>query len=83
MNVRFKTAENAPRFASVDDPAFDTRRAAGYLGVSPTTLEIWRSTGRYGLPFEKIGRAVRYRQSALDAFIAARTFTSTGAYDAD
>ena len=39
-----------------DDPALDTRAAADYLGLRPSTLEIWRSTGRYSLPFEKHGR---------------------------
>ncbi len=62
------------------DPAFDTIAAAAYLGLAPTTLEIWRTTGRYGLPFEKVGRMVRYRKSALDAFVLSRTFRSTGEY---
>jgi excisionase family DNA binding protein len=65
-----------------DDPALDTPAAAEYLGVKPRTLEVWRSTGRYELPFEKRGRNVRYRKSALDRFLASRTFTSTGAYQA-
>jgi hypothetical protein len=60
------------------DPALDDKAAAAYLGVQPQTLAVWRCTGRYGLPFEKIGRCVRYRQSALDAFRARQTFTSTG-----
>jgi hypothetical protein len=68
--------------AGVDDPALDTKAAADYLGVKPGTLEVWRSTGRYELPFEKRGRCVRYRKSVLDRFIASRTYTSTGAYEA-
>ena len=48
-----------------------TRDAAAVLGVAPNTLEIWRSLGRYDLPFVRIGaRAVRYRQTDLEAFIA-------------
>ena len=64
------------------DPAFDTPAAAEYLDVAPTTLEIWRSTGRYDLEYEKIGGRVRYRKSALDRFRKARTFSSTGQYKA-
>ena len=63
-----------------DDPSYDTAMAAGYLGLKPSTLEIWRSAGRYDLQFEKVGRHVRYRKSALDRFRAARTFSSTGEY---
>jgi len=65
-----------------DDPALDTRAAAAYLDIKPSTLEVWRSTGRYDLPFEKRGRCVRYRKSALDRFLAARTYCSTGQYGA-
>ena len=61
-----------------DDPALDTRSAAAYLGLAPATLEIWRSTGRYDLPYMKIGRCVRYRRSDLDTFLQRRTFTHTG-----
>ena len=50
--------------------------AAAYLGVEPGTLSVWRSTGRYGIPFTKVGRLVRYRLSALDAWLASRTRTS-------
>ena len=52
--------------------------AAAYIGVVPQTLAVWASTGRYGLKFQKVGRSVRYRRADLDAFLAARTVTSTG-----
>jgi hypothetical protein len=64
-----------------DDPALDTRAAADYLGLKAGTLEVWRSTGRYDLAFEKRGRCVRYRKSVLDRFLASRTYTSTGGYE--
>lgn len=64
------------------DPALNTLEAAAYLDVRPSTLEVWRCTGRYNLEFEKVGRCVRYRRSALDRFKAARTFRSTGEYEA-
>jgi excisionase family DNA binding protein len=44
--------------------------AARYLGVSASTLAVWKSTGRYLLPVVKIGRLVKYRKRDLDAFIA-------------
>jgi len=56
-----------------NDPRLDNRAAAQYLGVKPETLDVWRCTKRYPLPFIKVGRLVRYRQSALDAFLASRT----------
>ena len=55
------------------DPLLSRREAATYLGVKPATLEIWACTGRYDLPFVKIGRTVRYRQSHLDAWLDNRT----------
>lgn len=50
----------------------DEKAAAQYLDVSPGTLSVWRSTGRYALPFLKIGRKVRYRKSDLDTWLAGR-----------
>lgn len=51
-------------------------RAAEILDVSPGTLQVWRSTGRYGIPFVKVGRRVKYRLSALHEWIESRTRTS-------
>lgn len=48
-------------------------QAAEKIDVSPGTLSVWRSTGRYRLPFIKVGRKVRYRASDLDAWMASRT----------
>ena len=48
-------------------------QAAAYLGVSPRTLAVWKSTGRYQLPVCKVGRLAKYRKVDLDAFIARRT----------
>ena len=47
--------------------------AAEYIGVTPRTLEVWRCTKRYQIPFIKVGRLVKYRKSALDAFLDSRT----------
>lgn len=55
-----------------------TKDAAEYLGIAPSTLEVWRCTGRYNLPFEKIGRKVVYRREVLDRWRAERTHVMTG-----
>lgn len=47
--------------------------AARILTVAPGTLMIWRSTGRYSLPFTKVGGAVRYRLEDLEQFLRSRT----------
>ena len=48
------------------------RAAADLLDVTPGTLSVWRSTGRYALPFLKVGRKVRYRHSDLLAWLDKR-----------
>lgn len=53
------------------------QEAACYLGVKPETLDVWRSCGRYSIPYAKIGRRVYYRKSHLDSFIESRTQTQT------
>jgi excisionase family DNA binding protein len=50
-----------------------SEQAAAYLGISPGTLEVWRCTKRYHIPFIKVGRLVRYRKSELDSFLDKRT----------
>lgn len=42
-------------------------------GISPKTLNVWRCTGRYDLPFIKVGNRVRYRASDVETFIQRRT----------
>jgi hypothetical protein len=56
----------------------DDKQAADTLGVKPTTLAVWRSTGRYNLPYLKVGRLVKYRLSDLAEFLARRTANHTG-----
>lgn len=51
---------------------FNRIEAAEYLGVSPGTLTVWASLGRYRLPFVKIGRKVFYLKDDLDDFIRKR-----------
>jgi hypothetical protein len=46
--------------------------AADLLSISPATLATWRCTGRYDLPFVRIGRAIRYLEADVLAFINKR-----------
>ena len=48
-------------------------QAAAYLGVSPRTLAVWKSTGRYCLPCYKVGRLVKYRKADLERWLESRT----------
>ena len=58
-------------------PLLNRQEAAKYLNVSPQTLAVWATADRYGLKMIKVGRAVRYRQSDLEAWLAERTMTCT------
>ncbi|MFA3790836.1 helix-turn-helix domain-containing protein [Aliiglaciecola sp. SL4] len=51
--------------------------AADYISVKPQTLSVWATTGRYSLPFVKVGRKVFYRREDLDNFLSSRTITQT------
>ena len=55
----------------------NTNEAAIYLGLARATLEAWRTRGGCGPVFCKLGKAVRYRQSDLETFLAARMRTNT------
>ncbi len=76
MTLSTKAARKAAQEAV--DPLLSAEQAAQYLGVQGQTLAVWRCTGRYNLPFVKVGRLVRYRQSALDEFLSQNTATQTG-----
>lgn len=47
--------------------------AARLLTVKVSTLAVWRSTGRYDLPYQKVGRSIRYRVTDLAKFLNDRT----------
>lgn len=65
-----------------DDPLSDypfmmTPRQVAEAGIKPiTTLMSDRYEGK-GIPFVKIGRAVRYRKDDVLAYLDAHRFTST------
>ena len=69
---------NVPQSPTDEQNTLMTRQQAGeYLRVSPDTLAVWATTGRYDLPYVKIGRRVMYRKVDLDAFIEQRVRVRT------
>jgi excisionase family DNA binding protein len=54
--------------AASENLLYDTDEAAQLLKSKPRTLERWRTYGN-GPKFVKLGRRVRYRRAALDAFL--------------
>lgn len=65
----------------IDETPFNLilpKQASSLLGVSEGTLQIWRSVGRYALPYVKIGGRVMYRLEDIEEFINRRTYTHTG-----
>jgi len=54
----------------------DSQETAEILGISKSALEVWRTTGRYKLPFIKVGRNVRYRRSDVLQWLESRTRAS-------
>jgi excisionase family DNA binding protein len=53
------------------------KEAAAYLRSSPSTLAKRRLAGGNSPPFTRIGAAIRYRKSDLDAWMAASVRRST------
>ncbi len=46
--------------------------AAEYLGLKPSTLAVWQSCRRYGLPVIRVGRLIRYSRADLDEWLCSR-----------
>jgi len=42
------------------------------LGITATTLSVWRCTKRYALRYLKIGGRVMYRPADIEAFVESR-----------
>jgi len=49
------------------------QEVADFIGVSVETLNVWRATRRYKLPYIKVGRLVRYRMNDILSFLETRT----------
>lgn len=68
---RFRTPPNPP-----DKILLTDEEAAYVLDLEPDSLAVFRSTGRHGIPYIKIGRNVRYRRSDLEAWLISHTHTA-------
>lgn len=75
------TLDKTRREIAERDELLTREQAAEYLGVKSQTLAVWATTGRYDLPFVRVGRCVRYRLSALERFLNSRTVSTTGEAD--
>ena len=54
------------------DKLLTPEQVANILGVSVNTLNVWRCTKRYNLPYIKPGRCERYRNEDVQRFIKER-----------
>ena len=73
------TATELPALFHDPEPLLSPRAVAARFGVTPKTLERWRSTGE-GPRFVRVSRrVVRYRRADVETFIAARVVASTAA----
>jgi len=62
----------AQQTGNLNEQLLSVNEAAKVLGVVPHTLNVWRVTNRYNLPFIRIGRLIRYRTSDLLAWMESR-----------
>ncbi|MFY9656305.1 MAG: hypothetical protein WAK01_06925 [Methylocystis sp.] len=67
--------------ALFSEPLWDTETTAGFLGKSPKSLEADRFNGR-GLPYVKMGRAVRYDPAAVRVYLARKTICTSDSGEA-
>ena len=74
--MRTMNTQNLQNLIAAGADLLDEHAAATMLDLSPGTLSVWRSTGRYSLPFLKIGRNVRYRRADLQMWLEARVRAS-------
>ncbi len=76
MSIEAQSFSDIVRLSSKLNDLLDQNQAAQLLHVTPGTLSVWRSTGRYSIPFVKVGRSVRYKLSDLNSWIESRTQTN-------
>lgn len=53
------------------------KETAALLGMKASSLAVWRCTGKYPLPYVKVGRAVCYKLDDVLRFIEQRTVRAT------
>ncbi len=73
MSQIYGTTKEIKLSKRIPEPLLSRKEAAELLGTTEGTLAVWSCTKRYGLPFIKIGRLVKYKLSDLEDFIQRRT----------
>ena len=56
----------------MENDLLDSAEISQIINVAEGTLAVWRSTGRYALPYIKVGRLVRYRRADIEAWLDRR-----------
>lgn len=56
----------------MENDLLDSAEISQIINVAEGTLAVWRSTGRYNLPYIKVGRLVRYRRSDIEDWLDRR-----------
>lgn len=85
---RAKEARNRKAFSdfeqqnaqSCDQTLLTTKQAAKFLGMSPASMNTWRTRGG-GPVFIKIGQLVRYKLNDLIKYADENSYPNTSAYD--
>jgi excisionase family DNA binding protein len=60
-----------------DERLINYRGASRVIDTPVATLQVWVSTGRYGIPFYKVGRKVRFKKGELLRWLATRKHGSS------
>lgn len=60
----------------MNDKLLNTAETAAYLRIKEGTLDVWRCTKRYDLPYVKIGRKVYYRLGDIQRFVESRVINA-------
>lgn len=72
------TAELSDTLGYKTPPCFIRPDEVESLGVATrNTLAVWRSSGRYNLPYTKVSRRVKYRLTDIARHLLARSVTHT------
>lgn len=61
----------------IRDPLLNPIEAAELMGVKPQSLAVWRMNKSSALAFIRVGRCIRYRTSAIEAYLLSRTVGAT------
>lgn len=78
-DLKTLAAELSSTLGYTTPPSFITPEEVETLGVATrNTLAVWRSSGRYNLPYVKMSRRVKYRLTDIAQHMMSRTVTHTG-----